>query len=80
MLLGLVFLALAVASVWAFVVALASVGETETAFEGSRGLLEATRGFGLVLFGVLALVSGAVGWFFAGEALRRAVRRLLGRG
>lgn len=80
MVLGLLFLALAFASLWVFAVALASVGETEPSFDGSRGLLEATRVFGLVLLGVLALVAGAVGWFFAGQALRRAVRRLLGRG
>ena len=79
-LLGLAFLALGLASAWGFVVALTSLGDPEPAFEGSRGVLESTRGFGVVLFGVLALVAGAVGWFFAGEALRRGVRRVRGRG
>jgi len=79
-LVGLVFLALGLASALGFAVALASLGDPEPAFEGSRGLLDATRGFGVVLLGVIAVVAGAVGWFFAGEALRRGVRRVLGRG
>jgi len=79
-LLGLVFLAAAVASAWAVVIALTSLGDAEPGLEGSRGLLEATRGLGVLLFGAFAVISLAVGWFLAGEAVRRGIRRLTRRG
>jgi hypothetical protein len=78
--LGTVFLVLGLVSSWGFVTALTGLGDPEPAFEGSRGWIEATRAFGVVLFGVFAVVAAAVGWFLAGGALRRTARRLLGRG
>lgn len=78
--LGVVFLILGLTSSLALVVALWSVRDQAPGFEGSRGWLDTTRGFGVVLFGVLAVLALAVGWFLAGPAVRRAARRLLGRG
>ena len=77
---GLGFLALGLVSAWGAVVALSGLGDPEPAFEGSQGWLEATRGFGVALFGTFALLALAVGWFLAGGAIRRASRRLLRRG
>ncbi len=78
--LGVLFLAGALASVVAVLVAVVSLGEPEPGLEGSQGLLQATRGLGAFLFGAFALVAVAVGWFLAGEAISRAARRLVGRG
>lgn len=79
MVIGLVFLVLGVLSSWGFVAALGGLGDPEPAFEGSRGWVEATRGLGGVLFGLFAVLAFAVAWFFAGPALRRAGRRVVGR-
>jgi hypothetical protein len=81
--LGSVFLAAAVACAWALVVAVTSLGEVETELAGTTGVLagsspstiEATRWFGIVLFGLLTVLTAAVGWFLAGDAIRRMVGR-----
>ena len=85
--LGALFLVGAVACAWAFSVALASLGDVEPAISdestilsgSTQGALEATRWFGIVLFGLLTLVAAAVGWFLAGDAVRRAARRIRSR-
>lgn len=73
------FLALGLAASWGFVMALVTIGDPSPGFEGTRGWVDATRGLGVALFGVFAVVAFAAGWFFAGGALRRTARRLLGR-
>ena len=81
--LGGVFLLIAVACVWGLVVALTSLGHTETGLSAestvlsnsSTGTVEATRWFGIVLFAIFALLAAAVGWFLAGDWVRRALHR-----
>jgi hypothetical protein len=73
--LGIVFLLLAVVCVWGIGVAIASLGDADPEFKTTEGFLQATRWFGIVLFGVLAVVATGVGWFFAGDTVRRLVRR-----
>jgi len=77
---GAVFLVLGSMSSLALVVALSSVGDPAPGFEASQGWLDATRGFGVALFGVFAVLALAVGWFLAGPAVRRAAKRLSRRG
>lgn len=77
-LLGLGFLVLAVVCVWGIVTAVVNVGDTES-LPGTyavAGFLEVTRGFAIVLFAIMGLVAGGVGWFFAGETIKRWVRRV----
>ena len=81
--LGVVFLLIAVACVWGLAVAVASLGESEpdinaesSILTGSTpGAVEATRWFGIVLFAIFAVIAAAVGWFLAGDAVRRTFRR-----
>jgi hypothetical protein len=77
--LGVFFLLLAAACVWAVVVSITSLGDPDPAFEAAPGFLQAARGTGVVLFGVFGLVSTGVGWFLAGGAIRRVGGRLRGR-
>jgi ABC-type amino acid transport system permease subunit len=75
--LGLAFLALAVVCVWGIVTAVANIGDSDS-IPGQyavAGFLEVTRGFAIVLFSILGLVAVGVGWFFAGDTIRRWVRR-----
>ncbi len=78
--LGIVFLGLAAACVWAVVVGISTLGDPDTAFETTSGFLQATRGFGIVFFSLFGFVATAVGWFFAGDAVRRLARRVRRRG
>jgi hypothetical protein len=73
--LGLAFFALAVVCVWGVVVGISSIGDADPEFKTSEGFLQATRGFGIVLFGLFALVAAGVGWFLAGDTIRRLIRR-----
>ena len=81
--LGSVFLLIAVACVWGFGVSLLSLGDAEPDLSSqssvlsgsSQGTVEATRWFGIVLFAIFALLAFAVGWFLAGDAIRRRFRR-----
>jgi hypothetical protein len=73
--LGLAFFALAVVCVWGVVVGISSLGDPDPEFRTSEGFLQATRGFGIVLFGLFAVVAAGVGWFLAGDTIRRLIRR-----
>ena len=73
--LGLAFFALAVVCLWGVVVAIASLGDPDPEFKTTAGFLQATRGIGIVLFGLFALVAAGVGWFLAGDTIRRLTRR-----
>jgi hypothetical protein len=80
--LGLGFLALAMLCVWGIVTAVVNIGDTES-IPGTyavAGFLEVTRGFAIVLFAVMGLVTISVGWFLAGDAITRWVRRARTRG
>ena len=75
--LGLAFFALAVLCVWGIVTAVVNIGDTE-GIPGTyavAGFLEVTRGFAIVLFAVMGMVAAGVGWFFAGDTIKRWVRR-----
>ena len=86
--LGIVFFLVAVACVWGFVVALGSLGDsaepglarvTGPLGGSSSGTVHATRWFAIVLFGLFAVLTAAVGWFLAGDAIERSARRVRGR-
>jgi hypothetical protein len=74
--LGIAFLVLAVVCVWAVAVGISTLGDPDTAFKTTPGFLQATRGFGIVFFALFAFIATAVGWFFAGDAIRRLGRRI----
>jgi hypothetical protein len=80
--LGVAFLVGAAVCAAAVVVSIAHLGQPEPGFEptpgagSSDGFLEATRWFAIALFALGGVVTGAVGWFLAGPALRRARARL----
>ena len=71
--LGLVFLVLAVVCVWGIVTAIANVGDAEAApgQPVTVGFLEVTRGFALVLFALFGFLALGVGWFLAGNTVKR---------
>ena len=81
--LGVIFLLVAVACVWGLVVAVTSLGHAEEGLSAqpsvlsnsTEGTVQATRWFGIVLFAILALIAVAVGWFLAGDWIRRSLRR-----
>jgi hypothetical protein len=73
--LGLAFFALAIACVWGVAVGITSIGDPDPEFKTSAGFLQATRGFGIVLFTLFALVAAGVGWFLAGDTIRRLIGR-----
>jgi hypothetical protein len=85
--LGVVFALAAVACLWAFGVALASLNDpADAGLATARGILQGSsdgtvhvsRAFALVLFGILGLLSLAVSWFLTGDVIRRAAKRLRG--
>ena len=71
----LAFFALAVACLWGVAVGISSLGDPDPEFRTSPGFLQATRAIGIVLFGLFALVAAGVGWFLAGDTIRRLTRR-----
>ena len=79
--LGLAFLFLAVLCLWGIGTAVLNIGDTE-GIPGTyavAGFLEVTRGFAIVLFAIMGLVATFVGWFFAGDTLKRWVHRARAR-
>lgn len=72
---GILFLVLALACVWGFATAIASWGEADADPKTTVGFLQVTRGFGIVLFALFAFIAFGVGWFLAGDWVRRLVRR-----
>lgn len=74
-LVGFLFLLLAVAGVWGLFTAIASSGDADPDLKTSVGFLEVTRGFGIVLFALFAVVASGVWWGLAGDWIRRIFRR-----
>jgi len=72
---GFVFLALAVLCAWGFVTSIASWGDADREFKTTVGFLTVTRGFGVVLFALFGFLAFGVGWFLAGDWIRRRFRR-----
>jgi hypothetical protein len=80
--LGIGFLMLAALCIWGTATAIANIGDAETPPGTSAvlGFLEVTRGFAIVLFAVLGFVAFGVGWFFAGNTVKRWFARAKTRG
>jgi hypothetical protein len=87
--LGVLFALVALACLTAFAVALGSLNDpAESGLASARGILQgsstgtvhASRVFALVLFALFAVIAGAVSWVLTGDAIRRATRRIRGRG
>jgi hypothetical protein len=72
---GLVFLVLAVLCAWGLVTAITSWGDADPGFKTTVGFLKVTRGFGVVLFALFGFLALGVGWFLAGDWIRRLLRR-----
>ena len=74
---GVVFFLLAAVCAWALVTDIASWGQDPAPglADKGEGLLVTARVVGLLLFSVLGLVAFGVGWFLAGDGIRRILRR-----
>ncbi len=79
--LGLAFLALAILCVWGIVTAIANIGDAEAppGEPVTVGFLEVTRGFALVLFALLGFIAFGVGWFLAGDSVKKWFGRIKAR-
>jgi ABC-type amino acid transport system permease subunit len=79
--LGLAFLALAVLCVWGIVTAIANIGDAQAppGEPVTVGFLEATRGFALVLFALFGYTAFGVGWFLAGDTVKKWFARIKAR-
>lgn len=79
--LGLAFLALAILCVWGIVTAIANIGDAEAppGEPVTVGFLEVTRGFALVLFALLGFIAFGVGWFLAGDSVKKWFARIKAR-
>ncbi len=75
--LGLLFLAMFALCVWALVVLALHWSEPASGLPIGRGMLETSKGAGLAVFSVGAVVTFFVGWTLAGSPIRRRVRDLL---
>ena len=71
--LGLAFLVLAVLCVWGIVTGIANIGDAEAppGMPATVGFLEVTGGFAIVLFGLFGFIAFGVGWFLAGDTVKR---------
>jgi hypothetical protein len=81
--LGIGFFLLAALCAWGVVTAIVSWGEPAPALEpgGDQptvGFLDLTRGFGVVLYLLFGFLAVGVGWFLAGDRIRRVLRRSKG--
>ncbi len=74
--LGLLFLGLSLFLVYLFIYLAVHFADAAPSLPIGRGMLQTSKGFGLAVFGVGALVTFGVGWTFAGEPIRRTVRGL----
>ena len=77
---GLIFLLLAGVCVVGVGVSIATLGDPDPGFKTSPGFLQAARGSGIVILGVMGFVFAGVGWFLAGDAMRRVLGRVRRRG
>ena len=75
--LGVLFLALGALCVWALVVVAINWNENTSGLPIGRGMFETSKGAGLAVFSVGAVVTFAVGWSLAGSPIRRRVQALL---
>jgi hypothetical protein len=76
--LGVLFLAMFALCVWALVVLAVHWNDTTSGLPIGRGMFETSKGAGLAVFSVGAVVTFAVGWALAGSPVRsrlRAMRR-----
>ena len=72
---GLMFLALSAFLTFCFVYLAIHFLDPAPSIPIGRGLLQASKGYGLGVFGVGALVTFGVGWALAGDAIRKRIRR-----
>lgn len=73
---GILFFVLALACVWGLVTSISSWGEAAAPDSKTTvGFLNVTRGLGMVLFALFGFLAFGVGWFLAGDWIRRIFRR-----
>src|ERR671936_107037 len=77
--LGVVFLAFAGVFLYALITLIVHYNDPNTGVPIGEGLYKTSKGFGLAVFSVGALVFFLVGWALAGSSIRRRARALLRR-
>ena len=80
--LGIAFLLLALVCLLGLATSIANIGDAEAppGPAATVGFLEVTRGFAIVLFAIFGFVAFGVGWFLAGDTIRRWFGRSRTRG
>ena len=70
---GVAFLVLGVVCASGIVTSIANIGNSEAppGTPVTVGFLEVTRGFAMVLFALFGFIAFGVGWFFAGDTVKR---------
>jgi membrane-associated protease RseP (regulator of RpoE activity) len=77
--LGVLFLVLGAVFLYALITLVVHYNDPNTGIPIGEGLYKTSKGFGLALFSVGALLFFLVGWAFAGSTIRRRARALLRR-
>ncbi len=77
--LGALFLALSAGCVIALVTLIVNFGDTESGLPIGPNAFAASKGIGLAVFSLGAVITFGVGWMLAGEPIRRQVRRITRR-
>ena len=77
--LGVVFLGFAGVFLYALITLIVHYNDPNTGVPIGEGLYKTSKGFGLAVFSVGALVFFLVGWALAGSSIRRRARALLRR-
>lgn len=77
--LGVILFAISAFCVYATVLLVAHFRDLESGFPAGAGFVRGVKGFGLVLFPVFALITGAAAWALAGDQVRSLWRRIRGQ-
>jgi hypothetical protein len=77
--LGVLFLALGAVFLFALITLIVHYNDPNTGLPIGEGLYKTSKGTGLAVFSVGALVFFLVGWAFAGSSIRKRLRALLRR-
>ena len=78
--LGVLFLVMFGFCVWGLVELVVHWGDQNSGLPIGRGMFLTSKGLGLALFSVGAVVTFSVGWWLAGPSIRRLLRAVRHRG
>jgi hypothetical protein len=74
--LGVLFLVMFGFCVWGLVTVIVHWGDSTSGLPIGQGMFQTSKGFGLAIFSVGAIVTFAVGWWLAGGPIWRRLRAL----